>query len=1359
MRIRFPRLGGASSARLPSLLLSVVVAVQLFPLAALAAEEQVRIPSMESAVLHRSAAPRQQPQPPPAILAARLPEPPETVLPKVSRERIEAGMEEFGPRWLGPTLAVAGVPGTGASTGIPGLLPGRWSIQGRSAIWRATLRSPGAHALRLHFSSFDADGSVYLRPAGATEGRVGPYSGLGPQQDGDFWAGIVHAEAVTIEYVTEAAAGTISGPPPFRVKDVAHVVRPLVPGRKGGRLPGQLSPVGSVPRTIAGCHLDATCHPKWVDRDYTAVVLLAVSNASASWSCTGSIINTRYDSDDHLLLLTAGHCVESQDDAENATFYWNYQTTECYGQTGRPSDLVSTTGATLISSRDDRRADYALLRLDHDDVLSVTGVRLLGWDPNRVGSGTPVVAVSHPTGDFKRISFGSTTRVNWTGRSSSTFTGISWRQGTTESGSSGAGVRRESDGALIGVTTGSTFDPPCDREYRSTLNHFSAIYDEISEFLESEDSVSELLPKNIVISLGSSGSTVTIAPASNGTFEVLGGSGVSSILISPDGSPAGAISDNGNRYLFSYVGGVWTANFDAPEIKVSLPATPGSLSIYRAEDGSQWLGDVEVSDGFGVANSDYGTYRLVIDPSKAEGHLEPVPAGIPFAVSGLSVETFAGTGNYGIGGDGGHALRARLANPTDIAVSPSGDVLIADTENHRIRRVNSSGIIVTVAGSGSPGFSGDSGRAARAQLREPRGIAIGPNGDIYFADTGNHRIRVIQPDGTIDTVAGSHRSGFGGDGGPATDARLEDPSAVAVDRHGNLYIADTGNNRIRKVTPAYISTIAGTGRLGYGGDGGSASRAPLRRPKGVAVDRAGNVYIADTGNHRIRRIDRDGIISTLAGTGVPGFGYDRQPALSAQFNSPQGLALAPDGSLYVADTSNDTVRQVTRFGTVVTVVDGRVDSNLGFHLASLSDGAFVTVVGGGGELDSPTGVAFDTDGRLLVANSGNRRVQRLEPHWQVFSSEDMPTPELVQLSEPGDWARVWRTADGTYYHRGRPIETGEVVWGWNGESYRLENNAISGWLAEPVELDHVAAFEQDRIAAGTGDPSAQAGLGWHYATGNGVEKNPEEALRWFRSAADQGNAFANYWLGIMYEQGRGVQEDAGKAFESYLAAARQGHAGAQYETALNFRNGYGVDKDLEAGYQWHLRAAMQDHQASQRAVAYLLESGEGVTESLFDAFRWNRTGADNGNPWSQAALGRNYLNGDGVTKDTREAFRWLSLSSERGNSWAQANLGYMYEFGDGVRTNYAEAVRWFRRSAEQGRSYSQWRLGLAFMHGRGTRRNDVAALVWLGLARSNGESRADEAWNEVRSRLTAAQLRDAAERGQRCEESDYQSCP
>ena len=240
-----------------------------------------------------------------------------------------------------------------------------------------------------------------------------------------------------------------------------------------------------------------------------------------------------------------------------------------------------------------------------------------------------------------------------------------------------------------------------------------------------------------------------------------------------------------------------------------------------------------------------------------------------------------------------------------------GNLYIADGWNHRIRGVSPSGIISTVAGNGAPWFSGDGGSATSASVCQPTGVAVDAAGNLYIADYGNHRIRGVSPSGIISTVAGSGTQGFSGDGGPATSASLNYPGSVAVDAAGNLYIADSQNDRIRKVSASgIISTVAGNGALGFSGDGGPASSASLLLPGGVAVDAAGNLYIADSQNDRIRKVSASGIISTVAGSGAQGFSGDGGPATSALLYGPFGVAVDAAGDLYIGDFHNYRIRKV-----------------------------------------------------------------------------------------------------------------------------------------------------------------------------------------------------------------------------------------------------------------------------------------------------------------------------------------------------------------------------------------------------------------------------------------------------------------
>ena len=231
-----------------------------------------------------------------------------------------------------------------------------------------------------------------------------------------------------------------------------------------------------------------------------------------------------------------------------------------------------------------------------------------------------------------------------------------------------------------------------------------------------------------------------------------------------------------------------------------------------------------------------------------------------------------------------------------------------------------SGIITTYAGNGTADFSGDGGPATKAQLNRPFSVAADLASNLYIADTVNERIRKITVTGEISTLAGNGIAGFSGDGGPAAAAQLSDPVAVAVDSAGNLFIADVGNHRIRKVSPAgIISTVAGDGIAGFRGDGGPAAFAQLNSPNSVAVDSAGNVFISDYANYRVRRITAEGVISTVAGNGTQGFSGDGAPATAAQLNETAGVAIDNAGNLYVADTANYRIRKVTPDGLIRTV--------------------------------------------------------------------------------------------------------------------------------------------------------------------------------------------------------------------------------------------------------------------------------------------------------------------------------------------------------------------------------------------------------------------------------------------------------
>ena len=275
----------------------------------------------------------------------------------------------------------------------------------------------------------------------------------------------------------------------------------------------------------------------------------------------------------------------------------------------------------------------------------------------------------------------------------------------------------------------------------------------------------------------------------------------------------------------------------------------------------------------------------------------------------LIIRAFAGNGQAGNSGDGPNPLAASF-RPGGMALDSFANLYIADEAGHVIRKIDALGRVTTVAGTGKPGFSRDGTPAAEASLNTPRGIAFGSGDVLYIADTGNHLIRTIERDGTIKTYAGTGTAGFGGDGGFASNAILNGPEGLAFDSRFNLYIADTGNNRIRVIdAQAQLRTLAGSAQSGFAGDNGPATAARLNSPVAVAVDSAGNVYVADRGNHRIRQVDPAGTIVTVGGTGTPDFNGDGTGSQTA-FRSPADVSVDPTGRIFVADTGNNRIRRI-----------------------------------------------------------------------------------------------------------------------------------------------------------------------------------------------------------------------------------------------------------------------------------------------------------------------------------------------------------------------------------------------------------------------------------------------------------------
>ena len=319
---------------------------------------------------------------------------------------------------------------------------------------------------------------------------------------------------------------------------------------------------------------------------------------------------------------------------------------------------------------------------------------------------------------------------------------------------------------------------------------------------------------------------------------------------------------------------------------------------------------------------------------------------------------------------------ATLGIPGSVAQDASGDFFIADTANSVVREVSAAGVVSTVAGTGVQGYSGDGAAATAAMLNQPQSVTVDTNGNLYIYDSGNNRIRMVNSGGNITTIAGNGTCCYSGDGAAATSAQISFGYGIAVDSSANVYIADSNNQRIRKISGGNITTVAGNGTSGYSGDGASATSAQLNNPYGVTVDSAGaNIYIADSSNARVRKVN-GGTITTVAGTGSSGYSGDGGAATSAQINNPRGVAIDGSGNLYIADSNNNRVRQVLASGTIVTLAGtggGNYSGDIGQALSAT--------------LRTPQDVIVDAtgNGNLYVADTYNSAIRFLTPGLPVLN--------------------------------------------------------------------------------------------------------------------------------------------------------------------------------------------------------------------------------------------------------------------------------------------------------------------------------------------------------------------------------------
>jgi sugar lactone lactonase YvrE len=332
------------------------------------------------------------------------------------------------------------------------------------------------------------------------------------------------------------------------------------------------------------------------------------------------------------------------------------------------------------------------------------------------------------------------------------------------------------------------------------------------------------------------------------------------------------------------------------------------------------------------------------------------------------ITTYAGTGEQGYTGDGGPATQARLSEPFMCAFDAQGNLYVAEATNHCVRRIDHhTGIITTVAGTGRAGYSGDGGPATQATMNQPYSLQIDAAGHIYIVDRLNAVIRKVDSaSGLISTIAGTGKPGSGGDGGPGMAAQLREPNDCCLDGHGGLLIADVQDQRIRRLdlTTGLITTVAGNGEKVRAGDGLPATAASLFGARAVCVDSRGNMYICEREGNGIRQVDSAGSMSTFAGTGERGYSGDGGPALTATWGAPKALRCDRHDNVIVVDTENHAIRRIDATTGIVTTLAGG-------HQGGDGDGGAATAAG----LDRPHGCELDAQGNMFIADSNNHRVR------------------------------------------------------------------------------------------------------------------------------------------------------------------------------------------------------------------------------------------------------------------------------------------------------------------------------------------------------------------------------------------------
>jgi trimeric autotransporter adhesin len=580
-----------------------------------------------------------------------------------------------------------------------------------------------------------------------------------------------------------------------------------------------------------------------------------------------------------------------------------------------------------------------------------------------------------------------------------------------------------------------------------------------------------------------------VREVSNGVITTVAGNGMQGFA-GDNGLAVNAKLSQPEGVAVDAVGNLFIADFGNSRIR---RVSKGIITTVVGNGAAAFAGDNGQAVNAGVAPTgvalDTGGNIYIAD--FGNNRIREVSNGVITTVAGIG-------GNSGLAGegDGGTATNASLYSPQSIAVSIRNDLFIAEVYGNRVRRV-SNGIIDTVIGGGTN--LGDDGPATQGQLYEPGGLGVDSTGQVFVADYYDQRVRKISG-GTITTVAGLGPTGFtgagtyGGDNGQATGASLSQPSGVAVDSSGRIYIGDTDNERIRMVSGGVISTIAGNGSTGFGGDGQLAVGAMLNTLNGtgndVAVDATDNtIYIADSGNNRVRKVDSTGIITTVAGNGTSGYSGDGGLATSAELNDPSGVAVDKVGNLYIADTLNHRVRKVS--GGLITTVAGNgnegsdvvngpaltarlgdpggvaVDSAGNLYIADgfvrkVSNGIMATIAGGGSafgdngpalnaQLSVQFGIAVDSAGDVFVADDASQTIRVLTPGTppKITLNGIVPIYSPASVIQPGSWVSIY----GVNLASGTAVWNNDFPQSLGGTTVTIDNKPAFLWVVSPTQIN------------------------------------------------------------------------------------------------------------------------------------------------------------------------------------------------------------------------------------------------------------------------------------------------------------------